>query len=128
MNSISWFIYWIQVADNVGWIFNFLTVVFLICFIGSIFVAFAMSDGSAPPSDWKTWRRCEWLIIPSVIVCTLISAFIPSKQTLILIAGAQIGEQVVKSDQAKEVGNQGLDLLKAWIKAETKKYQEKADK
>lgn len=119
MNNLSWFIYLTQLADGVrGTAFGILlagSFGLLVWFI----VAFGMKafEGmDAPMNALKSNAR--WMA--AVYVCAaLIMIAIPSRQTLVLIAGSEVGERVVNSDAVQGVVNPGMDLVKLWIKKET---------
>jgi hypothetical protein len=127
MNSLSWFIYLTQIVDNVR---EFAVGVSI--FVGlSAGIALGFFVGHTvfemdPRSDRDKWafdlRRTLVRAYISVMVPALLLALLaPTRQTMLMIAGSEMGERLVNSD----AGNQGLDLIRKWIKQETDKIKEK---
>lgn len=122
MNSLSWLIYLIQVSDSIKELCTVFGATFFI--LGGALLAalhcFALFEG-AEDKDWmiinKLRRTFLWVVIPMLII----AALLPSRQTLILIAGSEIGGHVIKSQEVRDVVNPGVDLLKTWIKTETER-------
>lgn len=129
MNNLSWFIYLTQVSDSARdassafMIASSIVVGILFIFAPLIAMMVEDIDGLATikakiPSALKMW---------GILFCVaaLFYLTMPSRQTMILIAGSEMGERIVKSDAVKDIVNPGADLLKAWIKDETDKITSK---
>lgn len=128
MNSLSWLIYFIGVVGNLDWFFSTLTILLLLVCIGLVIAFFMMLDEDVGKEAWAKYRKCCLLFVPAFIVCFLISSLMPSRQTLILIAGSEIGQEVVQSKAVQDVVNPGMDLLKAWIATETTRLKDSVTK
>lgn len=124
MNSLSWFIYLTQVTDSVGGgaaIIGGLGIFAGVFFV--MFLSFAVEDNNLTKDQaigyGKTWFSvCFGLL--------LISAVMPSRQTMLMIAGSEMGERLVKSDGVTSIVNPGMDLIRKWIKQEADKIKEKS--
>lgn len=119
MNSLSWLIYLMQVSDGIR-TFCGIASVLLLTFGGGgliLFHVIVIADDIDEGRPYlKTARRAFFgALIPMLVL----AAILPSRQTLLLIAGSEIGERFVKSNEVREVVNPGVDLLKTWIKKET---------
>lgn len=126
MNSLSWLIYLAQVLDG----FRGLMLTMVILPIGFFLLrgaVYGISEGEAFADNWGYWTKRT---AATSFIAAVLFVFTPSKQTVILIAGSQLGEMAIKSDTVQGVVNPGIDLLKAWIKEETDnlKPKPKADK
>jgi hypothetical protein len=125
MNSLSWFIYLTQVVDSLRDAAQGVMVVgAFLGIMGVIFLPMAMDL-----LDWEVTPR--QIIKPFVIAmaaAALAYSFIPSRQTMVMIAGSEIGERFAKSDAVHDVVNPGVELLKTWIKRETEKLAKETSK
>jgi hypothetical protein len=131
MNSLSWFVYLIQLVDQFR---DACGIILTITIIAAIFTGIQflcrLPDSDVMHLDFyknakeeiiaqtKKVFRIEIILF---LVCFLSLIFVPSRQTMLLIAGSEMGEKLVKSDTVKDVVNPGLDLLKSWIRNETAK-------
>lgn len=48
------------------------------------------------------------------------AALVPSRQTVLLIAASEMGEQVLNHPRVNQVVDPGLELLTTWMQAETR--------
>lgn len=133
MNSLSWYIYLAGVADAVGRIAAF----FAICggfayLVFMITMAFYLGDVEIESKDRDSGLRVRsgvsWLAAPILIVTIPVAIFMPTKQTMVLIAGSELGEMAIKSEQVQGVVNPGMDLIKAWIAKETDKLKKAVER
>ena len=61
-------------------------------------------------------------ILSSILfVVILLDMFVPSHQTVVLIAASEVGEKLLKMDEVKDTLNPSLILLKKYIEVETSK-------
>lgn len=122
MNNLSWLIYLIQLLDGLHGIICGALMITIVFFIGRCAI-FAISEGDSCAKDWPLWtKRCAI----TVFVCCVLHVAVPTKQTVLLIAGSQVGEMIVKSDAVQGVVNPGMNLLKTWINEETESLLPKA--
>lgn len=133
MNNISWFVYGVQIADNVGNVLVGLMVLAVAAVIPTIIQYFARwptyssEDHSEANKVAITAFTRKALTYEAVafVVCAALVVVLPSRQTLLLIAGSEMGERALKSDAVQDIINPGADLLKSWIKEETERLTSK---
>ena len=113
MNSLSWFLYTIDVIANV----NALATGFLIATVTAwavLNVAALATEGEVLEwPDYKKWWTRGVLIIAG---CGLLVSVLPSKNTMYAIAASQAGEQVVKSETVQGIASDATRALHQWIK------------
>lgn len=68
----------------------------------------------------RVTHHAKW-IIPLFLFVSIIQSLIPSRETIYLIAGSEVGEIVVNSPEAREI----LDDVKTVIKQQIKGVEEK---
>ena len=131
MNNLSILIYLSGVTGTLASFLTFVTIVFgllgVVCLIVWL-VAHDETDAShrrlegealagrreTRKSSWKWfWRFCGLF----VFVGSLCS-FIPSRQTVLLIAASEMGERVLNHERVNQVIDPGIDLLKTWMEKE----------
>lgn len=104
MNSLSWFLYVIDVVGTVSGIFTFLTFASAIVALITLIMAVPlMETGDFEGATAVVWRK---ILIRSVVIFSIffpLSAVTPSQKTMYLILGSEIGEDVVMSETAKRV-------------------------
>lgn len=117
MNSLSWLIYIINVIPNVttAIIFFSLTVFFI-----SGAASLVMQFGSYHTDSIRE-RGHKLIKVP--IICgfvLLLTAFVPGKEALYMIAASETGEVVANSEEGKEL----ISDLKQVLKAQLEKMKE----
>lgn len=138
MNSLSWFIYAVQLVDNLSTVCVLIAVGSAGLFVGRLIATFCRSerayvytspinraDLTARQVIWDEWKPKVGLHVTISVLFILFAAALPSRQTMILIAGSEMGERVVKSEAVQSIVDPGLDLVKTWIKEETEKLKPK---
>lgn len=134
MNSLSWLIYFIGVVDTIGFFALWLVIpatigLFVVIMFWLIMNAIAVSvDNSQDVTEamWLWWRRGKNLVLSAWLIGWFFLIVIPSRQTLMLIAGSEFTVLALKSEAVQGVVNPGLDLLKEWMKVEANKLKPKA--
>jgi hypothetical protein len=134
MNNLSWFLY---LADILPTLFT--PFVVLAVFIALIWgVMFLYFRGESTKHSWKNWMyggeggtktyaeeydkrsvralKMFWTFVAVFAVTLFIQLLIPSRQTIYLIAGSEVGEMVVKTPEAKEIFNDIRTVIKQQIK------------
>lgn len=126
MNNLSWFIYFAGMVDT---LLNFT------CFFavagGFVYLMFMIIMGAVIPtldeSDAKAAKGARWNIsmiaVPILAFCIPASLFVPSRQTMVLMASSELGEKAWKSETVQSVVNPDMDLVK-----ETEKLMKKEGK
>jgi len=110
MNNLSWLIYFAEVAGNIKFFFNFAGIlVFLTCLY--VMISSYIEDQFYD----KNWKK---VIISTAFgaILVIVSLIVPSQKVIYMIAASEVGEQVIKTPEAKEV----FDSLKARILDELK--------
>lgn len=141
MNSLSWLIYFIGMVDGINqfalWLAIPGTIGLAIVIVIWIIIHCVEVDTVAGRNGetataikeleniWKWWRVGKNLALTCWLIGWVMIITIPSRQTLLLIAGSQITETVLKSEAVQSVVNPGVDLLKTWIGEETAKLKPK---
>lgn len=96
------FVYFANVLPQISQVLggSIVTGVTLFC-LWTIFGGIALSD-YRKEFNWKAYKKPMWIIgIPVIVMCT-IKPLIPNRDTMYLMAGAYIGQQVLTSDIAKD--------------------------
>jgi hypothetical protein len=116
MNTLSWLIYIIDIIQNLR---NIGSVALFVLAI-SIFILVICSIAFYIDKDPEVVKILGYLrkLIYITIALAAIGLFIPSRQTVILIASSEIGERVLKSTTVQSIIEPSIDLLNAWIRKE----------
>lgn len=127
MTTLSIFLY-------LAYILNSLNTFVAICGILCVFVpffAFMLQDEFNIENPSKYFKLC----IPIAVLCFLIACVIPDKKTMYMIAGVELANSVMQSDDFNKVksylGETGvtmIDDIKALIHAEAQDAIEKTKK
>lgn len=132
MNSLSWFLYIVDISGGIQGFFIFLSVASLISFVVFIITGAALRDRSyrgygnqeeRTSLGIKFHKRSPLFFVP-LIIFFLLAVAIPSKETLYLIGASQVGEQVVALQEVQEIGGDIGDLAKDAIKLLREKIKE----
>lgn len=115
MNGLSWMLYWSDVVGNLGPLLVIGGVVLcggalIMAVVGATYRDYARSRDE---DDWKSERSLQkkaWA--PALFGATLIAAaaFVPSKNTIMLIAASEVGETVIASGEAQKLGGEAGQL------------------
>lgn len=131
MNNLSILIYLSGVTGTLASFLTFVTVVFGLLGVVSLLIWLVSHDetdtynrrleGEAlagrretRKSSWKWfWRFCGLFVFVGSL-----ASFIPSRQTVLLIAASEMGERVLNHERVNQVIDPGIDLLKTWMEKE----------
>jgi hypothetical protein len=109
MNSLSWFLYLADVLDRIGFVFFLLSLIF--SFISLfVLIAFAVWTADEDKNAERSYKSLRWVPLTTVFFFFL-TAIIPSKDTIYLIAASEAGEMVVNTPEAKEVMSDLKEIL-----------------
>ena len=115
MNSASQFLYLVQILSNLG----IITIIALL--IGGCSLIFTLVF-AAMEQDFKystfdenpLWGVSQNIgIVLSIFV--VIGLFVPSKETMYIIAASQIGEQIIQLEEVQAIGGEAGGLAKDTI-------------
>lgn len=123
MNSLSLVLYFAGIVDGIKLNFGMIAFISMLLLIPGGCIAYFASRFSEYDGYDKTKGPGLWVIIvPTIlfIVTGSISILVPDKDTIYLIAGSEIGEQVVKSPEAQEM----LQDIREVIKQQLTKLKE----
>lgn len=123
MNSLSWFIYAADVLPNFSWMGGVCFITLILFTLVTVIVSGSCADEGPDLEKFAASFRGSYLkIAPFLIVLTLFSFLIPSKETIYLIAGSEAGETVVTSEAGQEMLNDIHSVIKhqlSTLKGET---------
>ena len=119
MNSLSWFLYFADVASS------FAILLACVSLFGGL-ILIITSAIYAVENDkfwWQGWK----VFAPICLSAALIACAIPSRQTIYAIAASQVGERLVQNETVKGIANDATKALQIWIKkqVETERKQSK---
>lgn len=107
--SAAWIIYFAEISAGLKVIFFILSIAALIFILGALLkYADAWMNTDA---DWEYTKASVFRVIPFLIITALIAVAIPSERTIYLMAGAKVTEDIVKSPEAKELGDKILKVI-----------------
>lgn len=125
MTKLSIFLW---LADTISSLNDFFVVLAIFSIIAGVALAFVYDEMNAPAWIPK-------VIIPLGIVCAFVSCIIPNKKTLYMIAGVELANSVIQSDDFNKVknylGETGvtmIDDIKVLIHTEAQEAIEKTKK
>lgn len=132
MNNLSLLIYLSGVTGTLGNFLTFVTVVFGILGVVSLIVwlvhhdetnsAYVRLQGDALAGvrdTRKTAWRWFWCFCGLMVFTGSLASLVPSRQTVLLIAGSEMGERVLNHPKFNQVVDPGLELVTTWMQKET---------
>ena len=111
MNNISWWLYLAEVIPNFGT--GLAILAFIGAAIGTITSAILTFEPSLSEEDKE--RKLCYKILTASVVGILLSMLFPSKETIYLILGSEVGETVVSSPEGKEIINDIREVINLQI-------------
>ncbi len=126
MNSLSWLIYLSGIVESVDRLFIFFTIISGI--VGALaMVAYiiesSVSDSNSPLVA-PLFRRVAQCFIPAFLFFGLCSAFLPSRQTVLMIAASEMGQRALMSQQVQSVVDPATAYLRTWLESETARLRQ----
>lgn len=126
MNNLSWLIYLAEVLPSVASLVSFISYLLFFSFGVIIAIKALYKLGKTDslhknhfPDEYEEGMKInvlegwQWVFVP--IALSLVSVLIPSKETIYLIAGSEVGEVVVNSPEAKEIVDDIREVIKAQL-------------
>ena len=109
-------LYWINVLDNINFLFVFIFMVSLILSVASVLVNLAWTtDEISETLDYKRFTKTKNWAYTLLIISTLVITFVPSKRELYIIYG--IGgtiDYLKENPTAKELPDKCIKALDKW--------------
>lgn len=135
MNSLSWFVYLIQVIPTFGAVTLTATIISLILYFIFWIARAIQYDGCYDRQSREYYEEVTKKSIKTIqkpliyIFCIslILTVFLPKKETMVLIAASEVGEKVFASQTIKNIIDPSLELLQEWIKQELNQFK-KAEK
>ena len=110
-------LYWINVLDNINFLFVLIFIVSLIFSIASVLVNLAWAtDEISETLDYKRFIKAKHWVYTLLIISTLVITFVPSKRELYIIYG--IGgtiDYLKENPTAKELPDKCIKALDTWV-------------
>lgn len=133
MNSVSWFLYLVDISSGIGAFFSIIAFLCVVSAIVIVIVGGVMRDTdygrrSGPEMDERRKRgialqwKATWFAGPALLFM-LLSFLIPSKDTLYMIGASQVGEQIVALQEVQDMGGEVGGLAKDTIALLREKIQ-----
>ena len=128
MNNLSWVLYLANVIEATEtFMILFLQVVIVLILVSVIVNIFAWDwynycNDTIPSTfseKWKYIKGTPLSILSGFFIFFLI--FVPSKNTLYMIAGSEYIEKITVSQSGKDIIDPSIELLKNYINSELKK-------
>ena len=110
-------LYWINVLDNINFLFVLIFMASLVLSIASVLVNLACTtDEISETLDYKRFIRAKNLIYTLLIISTLVITFVPSKRELYIIYGVGGTLDYLKENPtAKELPDKCIKALDTWV-------------
>jgi hypothetical protein len=111
MNSLSWLMYLAEVAGN----FRLVAAVGLIgtvAFFGFATLGLVVSEGEI----WGWYSRHFARMVGSMMLAAMIVTVMPTQTTIYMIAASELGEQAVRTPEAKELLGDVKDIITQQLK------------
>lgn len=131
MNSLSWFIYGVYLVNatniTIAFVLGVLFIVGMLKLFGVTQIQqykkinesggdYSSNYGYVTVGDRISASIKSLVIWRSILA--VVDIFIPSKQTMILIAASEVGEKLADNQKVGQIIDPSLDLLKTWIEKE----------
>lgn len=125
MNSLSWLLYVIDVISSLKGVSSVGIFIFSIGLFGILFFKFMnkIEEIFEEPFLKVPFIFCSIALTIMLILYT----FVPSSKTMALIAASQVGEQIMITEQAKEIGGEAGELATNSIKLLNKYVADQLD-
>lgn len=117
MNTLSWLIYFAGLVQSLGMISVLVSVVCFCIWIGARFCFIMHHERMITKEDQERLPSGTYLLVG--FLCAGIAVFLPSRNTVMLIAASEFGQKIATSQQVVDVVDPSIDFLKTWIKKET---------
>lgn len=115
MNSLSWLIYLAEIVRSLDltldFVRNWSMVVAAGCAVGGAFSLMAEVEKYSIVC-WQWFKRILLYIVLPII---LLDVFIPTKQTVMMIAASEFGEEIATSAEAKNIGGKAYQSLDKFL-------------
>lgn len=110
-------LYWINVLDNINFLFVFIFITSLILSVASVLVNLTCTtDEISETLDYKRFTKTKNWAYTLLIISTLVITFVPSKRELYIIYGVGGTIDYLKDNPtAKELPDKCIKALDTWV-------------
>lgn len=113
--TLSILVYLAESVENVSTVAFGVGIAIVASAVISLIILFCCS--AEDEIDWSKSYGKKWLkysIIAAIVgtLCLFISALVPTKKAVYMIAGIQAAEYLSQTETAKEIGNEGIKIFK----------------
>lgn len=129
MNTLSVLIYFAGVSEYIRDFSNTLLGVLAVSLIPvMLFVCVTVTtdDDENFKAYWSFIKSKIKYYVMLFVFAVFISIFVPTKNTIMLIAASEFGEIAMRSEQMTSIVNPSFELLKTWIDATTQELKDKS--
>jgi hypothetical protein len=119
MNNLSWFLYLANVLPSIGGVFIFFGCVAL-CF-ALVWFLVRLADLSDNGRDIATTPPLDTRLVFVGLLILILGVAVPSEKTIYLIAGSEVGEMAIQSEEAKEIYGDIRRVIQSYSAEETSK-------
>ncbi len=129
MSSLALMLLAIGILPQVGIASALIAAFFTLFFIVSTLVYMTRDDCTRANQAMQTEWYPKWMkrLIAAMVIPFFIAAMMPSKETLVLVAAAEVGQRIVNSDRVTQVLDPSIGLLRSYIEAETISVQKRIE-
>ena len=113
MNGLSWLLYFADVSEALRLFSNVVWIILLIVLIVSLILWMAVEDDSSQQNkdDFRKFiGRLWWFSLPTFLIFMTFFIVIPQRQTFMLIAASEFGEEVLNNTDVQAIGGEAGDL------------------
>lgn len=125
MNNLSLIIYFAEVVHGLG---AFLMMLIFLSAVASVVAGigcFATYDEKYEEKTHENTKKVLRVSIPIFLLLSVIMIFLPSRNTIMMIAASEYGEQTLKSNDVQEIVNPAKKILKNWIEQQLVESEKK---
>ena len=115
MNNLSWLLYAAEVSGNLQEMFQAFVVLSVIGVAFWVFTSLMWKTDTPNENFAPFWRKIGYFFVSAALVSAVLSAVVPSKDTVYAIAASEMGEQAIQTPLAKKAFN----ALSAWLDRQT---------
>ena len=125
MNNLSLVIYFAEVIGGLG---GFVALLIFLGAFASVIAGvgfFVSYDEDYEKKLNQNTKKVLKVSIPTTLLLALILIFLPSKNTIMMIAASEYGEMALKSNDVQEIVNPAKKILKNWIEQQLAESEKK---
>lgn len=114
MNGLSWLLYFADVSEGIRLVSTFGWIISAVIVFVAVAIWISIQDSAPPKEDaeevTKVLSKTFWFFMPMFVVCIFLFVAIPQRQTFMLIAASEFGEEVLNNTDIQSIGGEAGDL------------------